>query len=112
MEKVQTFGENRDFRRLYARGKSFVHPLLVTYCLKNRTGRRRYGITVSVKVGGAVTRNRAKRVIREAFRLLSPDVPPGWDIIFVARTKTPHVKMGEVQKVMKKQLQKAGILSC
>ncbi len=112
MEKVQTFGENRDFRRLYARGKSFVHPLLVTYCLKNRTGRRRYGITVSVKVGGAVTRNRAKRVIREAFRMLSPDVPPGWDIIFVARTKTPHVKMPEVQSVMKKQLKKAGVLPC
>ncbi len=110
MDKVQTFGENRDFRRLYARGKSFVHPVLVTYCSRNRSNRRRYGITVSVKVGGAVTRNRAKRVIREAFRLLSPDVPPGWDIVFVARSKTAQVKMPQVMSVMQKQLKKAGIL--
>lgn len=112
MDKVQTFGENKDFRRLYARGKSFVHPLLVTYCLKNKTNTRRYGITVSVKVGGAVTRNRAKRVIREAFRILSSEIPPGWDIIFVARTKTAHVKMPEVLEVMRKQLKKAGVLQC
>lgn len=110
MNKAQTFGENRDFRRLYARGNSFVHPVLVTYCSKNRAGAVRYGITVSVKVGNAVTRNRARRVIRAAFRLLLPELAPGWDLVFVARSKTAHVKMPVVLAAMRKQLQKAGIL--
>ena len=58
--------ENRDFVRLYKRGKSQVDPLLVTYALKSRRSCTRVGVTASKKVGGAVQRNRAKRVIRAA----------------------------------------------
>ena len=79
--------ENRVFRRLYSRGRYQANPLLVTYALKNRLPYNRYGITASKKIGGAVERNRAKRVIRAAYRQLEPGIPTGWDFIFVARTK-------------------------
>ncbi len=96
--------ENHIFRRLYHRGKYQAHPLLVTYALKNRLPVNRFGITASKKIGGAVERNRAKRVIRAAYRQLEPQLPLGWDIIFVARTRTTCVKMDEVAAVMRRQL--------
>lgn len=105
--------QNRDFVRLYRRGKSQVHPLLVTYCQKNRQGVRRWGITATKKVGGAVQRNRAKRVIREAYRQLEPQMAPGWDLVFVARTRTadPRTKMPQVKKAMEDQLRQLGVIS-
>ena len=91
MTQWQTLKENRDFRRLYQRGKSYVSPVVVTYVLKNRSRAVRIGITTSKKTGKAVKRNRSRRVIREAFRALYPSVKPGYDFVFVARAKTPFV---------------------
>ncbi len=103
---LEVIKENRIFRRLYSRGKYQVHPILVTYVQKNREGRTRYGISASKKTGGAVERNRAKRVIRAAFWELEKRLPEmaGWDFIFVARSRTSKVKMDEVKKVMEHQV--------
>ena len=105
MEHTIVIKENHLFRRLDHRGKYQAHPLLVTYALKNRLPHNRYGITASKKIGGAVERNRAKRVIRAAYSKLEPEIPTGWDFIFVARTKTTLVKMDEVAAVMKRQME-------
>ena len=99
-----TLNENRDFRRAYAKGKSRVHRLLVTYVLKNRLGVNRVGFTATKKIGKACRRNRARRVIREAYRTLEPQLRQGYDIVFVARGATGEVKMQEVLAVMKSQL--------
>lgn len=110
MTDAITLKENRDFRRLYGRGKSYVSPVVVTYVMKNRCKQLRYGITTSKKTGKAVRRNRSRRVIREAFRLLSPNVKQGYDLVFVARGRTPYVKCGEVKDAMEIQLRQAGVL--
>ena len=99
-----TLTENRDFRRAYAKGKSRVHRLLVTYVLRNRLGVNRVGFTATKKIGKACRRNRARRVIREAYRILEPQLRQGYDIVFVARGATGEVKMQEVLAVMKNQL--------
>ena len=49
MNKKTTLKLNRDFRRLYYKGSSAVHPLIVTYASKNRLGYNRIGITVTKK---------------------------------------------------------------
>ena len=59
---------NKDFLRLYHRGNSCAKPALVVYAMKNRTGLCRAGITTSKKIGHAVARNRARRVIRAALQ--------------------------------------------
>lgn len=100
--------QNHDFRRVYSRGKSYVTPAVVIYVLKNRTGRVRFGITTSKKIGNAVLRNRSRRIIKEAWRQIFPFVRPGCDYIFVARGKTPYLKMQDVKKHMQQQLGKAG----
>lgn len=110
MEKLVTICRNNDFRRIYARGKSYVTPLLVVYVLKNRTKNVRVGITTSKKIGNAVQRNRSRRVIREAFRLLAPWVRPGFDLVLVARGKTPFVKSTDVGRHLQRQLKAAGLL--
>lgn len=110
MEKSVSLCKNNDFRRAYARGKSYVTPVVVVYVRKNRMGLRRVGITTSKKIGNAVQRNRARRVIREAYRQLLPYIRPGFDLVFVARGKTPFVKSTNVKKHMEKQLRTAGLL--
>ena len=64
-----------------------MHPLIVTYALKNRLGYTRLGITTSKKIGKAVQRNRARRLIKTAYRNLLPEIAPGYDLVVVARTK-------------------------
>ena len=110
MEQWETLCRNNEFRRAYTRGKSSVSPVLVVYSLKNRRGLVRVGITTSKKIGNAVQRNRSRRVIREAFRQLAPQVRPGVDLVFVAGGKPPHVKITVVRRHMERQLSGAGLL--
>ncbi len=106
----ETLKSNSDFRRAYARGKTYTNPALVTYVNKNRAGICRIGITTSKKIGNAVQRNRARRVIRAAFLCVRQDIQPGYDIVFVARSKTVYKKSTEILEIMQKQLDSAGLL--
>ena len=108
--KGQTLKENKDFRRLYYRGKSEASSALVTYGMKSRRGGIRYGITTSKKIGGAVQRNRARRVIRVAFRNIEPLIEGSWDFVFVARTRTTVVKSQAVEKAMLEHMQALGAI--
>lgn len=82
-----TLKKNSEFRRLYSKGKSAVTPYMVLYCRRNRGGENRLGYTVSVKLGHAVTRNRVRRRLREIYRLNTPALSSGWDIVIVARQR-------------------------
>lgn len=88
MKRAVTLKENYEFRRLYQKGDSAVDHTMVLYCRENRLGRNRLGITVSVKLGHAVVRNRARRRLREVYRLNLEKLNQGWDIILVARSRT------------------------
>ncbi len=105
-----TLRENKDFRTLYYRGKSEVHPALVTYVRKNRLGVPRVGITTGKKLGKAVQRSRCRRVIRAAFFPLCARVG-GWDIVFVARARLLTMKSTQLAPIMEKQLQRLGVIA-
>lgn len=102
---------NRDFRRLYAKGKVFVSHSFVMYVLKNRKESTRVGVTCSKKIGNAVRRNRSKRVLREAFRSIVNEIPAGYDFIIVARSATADKKSCLIAEKMRKTLVTAGIIS-
>ena len=81
--KFAVLNTNKDFRTLYYRGKSQVHPLLVTYVRKNRLGHPRAGITTGKKAGNAVARRGAAPMkklliglIRLYQRAISANTPP------------------------------------
>lgn len=90
--------KNHEFRRLYAKGKSVATPALVVYFRKTNRDYNQLGITVSTKVGNAVTRNRVRRRLREIYRLNEERLPKGLDIVVVARQKSPYVSYAELEK--------------
>ena len=110
MNSVETLKTNSDFRRAYARGKSYTNPALVLYVRKTRAGSCRIGITASKKIGNAVQRNRARRVIRESFRQIKLPLKSGFDIVFVARTKTVFKKSTEIYDIMLPMLKDAKVV--
>jgi len=109
MNSIFSIKENRDFRRIYAKGKSLVSPYVVVYYIKNRKENVRLGITAGKKIGTAVARNRAKRLIRAAFRECVPNICTGYDFIIVARTRILSVKSTAVEQSLKKLLVSAGL---
>jgi ribonuclease P protein component len=110
MQHTYTLKTNNDFRRIYNRGKSFVSSGIVVYVTRNSAGYNRIGLTVGKKIGNAVKRNRAKRVMREAFISFENRLKSGYDIVLVARGKTVFIKSTEVAKFLNDLLTKAGIL--
>lgn len=102
--------KNNEFTRAYTRGKSYVHPLVVVYVNKNRFGITRIGITASKKIGNAVVRNRARRVLRAAIYATLPQNAGGYDFVFVARGQTARCKSWQAAAAIKKLLTTAGVL--
>lgn len=96
--KKRTLKLNSEFRRLYARGKSCASGTVVVYAMKNRYNDIRFGLTVSKTIGNAVKRNRAKRLMREAFYKTCDIIKPGFDFVIVARTRINGRKSGTVLK--------------
>ena len=111
MVKIISLNKNKDFRRIYMKGRSFVSPVLVTYIFQNRRCSGRVGITTSKKTGNAVKRNRARRVIREAYRQLMPKVKGNVDFVFVSRSRTAEVKTADIVNSMLYHFRKAGVLN-
>ncbi len=106
-----SLSENHRFRALYARGKHSAGGRLAVYVMKNRLkDTSRVGITVSSKLGGAVTRNRIRRRIREAYRLSEKDICAGWDIVIVARRGALDTGFEGLMREMRQHLKKLGLV--
>lgn len=100
---------NSEFGRVYARGKSYVHPALVLYVLKTRGRRTRVGLTATKKIGHAVQRNRARRVMKAAIDEHLDYNIGGYDLVFVARGQTPRLKSWQLSAVVAKLFAQAGL---
>jgi ribonuclease P protein component len=78
-----------EFRRVFERRRSATNGRLTVLGCENELGYTRLGLSVSRKVGGAVVRNRWKRLLREAFRLSREKLPASVDLVIVAKDPTP-----------------------
>ena len=100
---------NHIFRRLYST-QGFANGYLVLYARPNRLGVNRVGITTGKKLGHAVVRNRARRRLREVYRLNEALFKPGYDIVVVARHKCVTGDFAKLTNAYLSLAQKAGIL--
>ena len=110
MDARVTVKQNSDFRRIYRRGRSAVSGGVVVYCLKNRQGLSRLGVTVSTKLGHAVVRNRVRRRFRELYRLHKPEMQPGFDVILVARGRAVRSTYQQLDETYLRLLRQAGLV--
>ena len=110
MEKRFRLRKNSDFQRVYRKGHSWVHPLLVLYALRNDLGYSRFGFSASKQVGGAVVRNRARRLMREAIRLRQAMIADGWDVVIVARRCMGEANFHQVDQAVEQLLRRARLL--
>ncbi len=104
MKNTVSLKENHEFRRLYHRGTSSASRHVVLYCRKNKLGFNRLGLTVSAKLGNAVTRNRIKRLLREAYRLHEDSFAQSVDIVLVARGRAVGASYRDIEKSLLRAL--------
>lgn len=99
---TETLKENKDFLTLYKKGRYIPSKYSVIYVRPNGRPFNRLGITAGKKIGNAVHRNRAKRLIRLAYRENEVGMPIGIDIVIVARTHICEIKSDEYCAYMRK----------
>jgi ribonuclease P protein component len=92
VERRHRLSRSRDFEAVYRHGRSFASRYVVLYWFprEDTEGEPRLGLAVPKSLGPAVTRNRLKRQLREAWRARLDDVPGGRDYVVVAREGLPE----------------------
>lgn len=77
-----------------------VMPEFALFGRPNGLPHSRLGITTTRKLGGAVKRNRARRLVREAFRTRRDELPTGYDLVFVVRAPLLRRSSAELAPIM------------
>ena len=111
MKKNGRIRKNSEYQRVFAQGSSTATKALVLYQLPNTGHINRTGFIVSKKIGNAVTRNRIRRLLREAYRLYAADLVQGRDLVFIARTRAANFDYQQAATAMKQILKKGGLFS-
>jgi ribonuclease P protein component len=103
--------QGRDFARIRQQGSRTVGSCLIANWLAiPEQEHPRLGVITSGKIGGAVERNRARRLMRESFRVHQHDLEPSVDLVLVARTSIRNKSFATVEKDFLTTLRKAGLL--
>lgn len=99
MKKEFRVKKNKEFQEAFKKGKSFANRQFVIYLLRKPEQEHfRIGLSVSKKIGNAVTRNQVKRYVRQAFHELSGDVQQPFDYIIIARKPVAEMSYHEIKK--------------
>ena len=85
--KAQHLRTKSDFERVYAFKNKAADGVLLVFAARNEGPVTRIGLSVSKKHGGAIVRNRLKRLLREAFRLMQHQIPANLDLIVIPLAK-------------------------
>lgn len=96
-KKLERLKSTRDFREIYRIGNKYPGRYFVLFLRNREDCTVRFGVTASRRIGNAVVRNRAKRIMREAVRKIYPGIEYGMDLILVAR---PGIRTAGMETVL------------
>jgi len=99
-----------DFAALQGQGSVRSNPLLVVRVRRNDLEETRFGLSTGRKLGGAVVRNRVRRRIREALRVMAPSFQPGWDVLIIARPPVIGAEYQTLAGTLENLLRRGGVL--
>ncbi|WP_100405883.1 ribonuclease P protein component [Bacillus solitudinis] len=111
MKKEQRIKKNDEFSYVFNKGQSVANRQFVLYSLKKEgEATYRIGLSVSKRVGHAVTRNRIKRLIRTVFQENKDDIMPGFDYVIIARKPAAEMDYHQVESSLLHVLRKTRAL--
>lgn len=112
LKKEQRIKKNEEFSKVFKQGHSVANRQFVLYVLpKEGQVAFRLGLSVSKKVGNAVTRNRIKRYIREVFQSQKDLLAANVDYVVIARKPASDMSLLEVEQSLLHVMRKARILN-
>ncbi|MBO4547809.1 MAG: ribonuclease P protein component [Abditibacteriota bacterium] len=112
LRKANRLKKQRDFKKVYNRGRSYVSDLFVMYVYHTGTPAVLCGFSISRKVSKACARNLIRRRASEALRDIVTRLRPGTHLVFVARKDAAGADFGEISRCLHSLLKKAGLEQC
>lgn len=111
MKRKFRLTRSTDIKRVRHHGRSYAHPLIVLVAAPSSEPVTRFGVVAGRTVGGAVERNRCKRLMRSAVDMLLPLIVPGWDVLLLARKGLEEVDCSQVRSALENVLTRARLLA-
>ena len=100
----------QDFAAIQGNGTSRSNPLLIARFLQTDLETTRFGLSTGRRLGGAVVRNRVRRRLREALRVMAPSFQPGWDVLIIARPAVVEADHDALVGALHRLLTRGGVL--
>ncbi|ADI00807.1 ribonuclease P protein component [Salisediminibacterium selenitireducens] len=112
MKKEHRLRKNEDFQTVFKHGKSVANRQFVVYTFdRNDQDPSRFGLSISKKIGNAVTRNRIKRLVKEVIRHQLDHLPLGQDVVIIARKPVATMDFHDVNKSIHHVFRVAGLMN-
>lgn len=100
----------QDFAAIQGAATTRSHPLFTVRFLRTDLETTRFGLSTGRRLGGAVVRNRARRRLREALRVMAPSFQPGWDVLIIARPAIVEADQQALVGALHRTLVRAGVI--
>ncbi|HJG07143.1 MAG TPA: ribonuclease P protein component [Megamonas hypermegale] len=110
LPKKMVVKQNSDFQKIYRNGRSLANRNLVVYFCKAFHPSYRVAFAAGKKLGNAVTRNRVKRLLREAYRLHRHEIDENYCLLLVGRAAAVDISSTEMEKSFYSLCQRANVL--